>query len=572
MTATSERLAGSRTRGLARHYFHRAMARALRLPPPTTRYAIHRGVRVPMRDGVELLADHYAPTTATPHGTLLVRCPYGRALPFSVLFGRLYAARGYHVVLQSVRGTYGSEGIFEPMVNEAADGADTVAWLRRQPWFTGRFATVGLSYLGFTQWALLQDPPPEMAAAVVTVGPHDMSGASWSTGAFTLTDYLGWCDLVGHQEHGTRLQAGIRQLGAGRRLARATAALPLGEAGRSLLGTTAPWYEPWLEHPDRDDPFWRPFRFDAALDRAEVPVLLISGWQDIFLEQTLEQYRRLRARGVDVALTVGPWTHAQMMGSGAGPVARASLQWLDTHLAGVPTAKRSPVNIFITGDRWVDLHGWPPAVDEQVLYLKPGGVLAGTPPADTAPPSTFRFDPANPTPTIGGRLLSPEGGYRNDNPLAQRDDVLAFTGEPLGSDLYVVGNTIAELWHAADKPCVDLFIRVSEVDAKGRSRNVVDGYRRIVGTSEPSMVGVELDATSHRFRAGSRIRVLIAGGSHPRYARNLGTDEPAITARRMVASTHSVHHGAGGLSRLVLPASRRAPSAEPGPYGGRDAV
>ncbi len=58
---------------------------------------------------------------------MLVRGPYGRKMPFSLAFAKLYAARGYHVVLQSVRGTFGSAGEFEPMVNEAADGADTVA-------------------------------------------------------------------------------------------------------------------------------------------------------------------------------------------------------------------------------------------------------------------------------------------------------------------------------------------------------------------------------------------------------------------------------------------------------------
>ena len=63
-----------------------------------------------MRDGVDLLADHYAPATASPAGTLLVRGPYGRAFPFSLVFAALYAARGYHVVLQSVRGTFGSGG------------------------------------------------------------------------------------------------------------------------------------------------------------------------------------------------------------------------------------------------------------------------------------------------------------------------------------------------------------------------------------------------------------------------------------------------------------------------------
>jgi putative CocE/NonD family hydrolase len=153
-----------------------------------------------MRDGVTLRADHYAPDTDRPLGTILVRGPYGRALPFSIIYARVYAARGYHVVFQSVRGTFGSGGEFVPMVHEADDAADTVAWLREQPWFTGTFGTIGLSYLGFTQWALLADPPPELAAAVVTVGPHDLHMSSWGTGAFALNDFLGWSDMVANQE------------------------------------------------------------------------------------------------------------------------------------------------------------------------------------------------------------------------------------------------------------------------------------------------------------------------------------------------------------------------------------
>ena len=512
-----------------------------------------------MRDGVDLLADHYAPIGARPRGTLLVRGPYGRAFPFSIAFARLYAARGYHVVLQSVRGTFGSAGVFEPMIHEAADGADTVAWLRQQPWFTGRFGTVGLSYLGFTQWALLQDPPPELAAAVITVGPHDFSASSWGSGSFSLNDFLGWSDLVSHQEDTPRLRVLLRQAGARRRLARATAALPLGAAGRTLLGAGAPWYESWLQHPDRDDPYWDPLRFGAALDRAQAPVLLISGWQDVFLEQTLEQYRRLRGRGVEVALTVGPWTHTQLLGKGAGTLTRESLEWLDAHLAETGRRRRSPVRVFVNHHGWVDMPDWPPSVGERVFYLQAHGRLSPTPPPATAAASTFTYNPADPTPTVGGRLLSPEGGYRNDGRLAERDDVLSFTSDVLTTDLYVLGNPVVELWHSSGNPYVDLFVRVSEVDAKGRSRNVSDGFRRLTPRpgfqSQPAMVSIELDAVAHRFRAGSRIRVLVAGGSHPRFARNLGTDEAPVTGQRLAPATHEVHHGADGLSRLLLPSS-----------------
>jgi len=156
-----------------------------------------------MRDGVTLLADHYAPTGAPSHGTILVRSPYGRsgaAVPAVVTYGRIFAERGYHVLWQSCRGTFGSSGDFEPMVHEADDAHDTVSWLRDQPWFEGRLATVGASYAGYTQWALLTDPPPELVTAVITVGPHDLSASLFGSGAFHLNDFLLWSDTVAHQE------------------------------------------------------------------------------------------------------------------------------------------------------------------------------------------------------------------------------------------------------------------------------------------------------------------------------------------------------------------------------------
>ena len=228
MTAVTGASSSSPLRSRIKKYAGRAISTLLKLPPHTTEFRVHRGLRVPMRDGVELIADHYEPQTASPAGTLLIRGPYGRGWPFSTLFAHIYAARGYHVVFQSVRGTFGSGGEFDPMVNEIADGADTAAWLRHQPWFTGTFATVGISYLGFTQWALLTDPPPEMTAAVITVGPHDLSGPRWGVGSFGLNDFLGWSDMVAHQEEPRDIRAVVRQVRARRALAQATGALPVG--------------------------------------------------------------------------------------------------------------------------------------------------------------------------------------------------------------------------------------------------------------------------------------------------------------------------------------------------------
>ncbi len=536
----------------------RALGRALRLPAPTTDYVVSHGLPIPMRDGVLLRADHYSPVTSRPAGTILVRGPYGRGFPFSFIYAQIYAARGYHVLLQSVRGTFGSGGDFVPMVHEADDAVDTVAWLRRQPWFTGTFATLGLSYLGYTQWALLADPPPELAAAVISVGPHDLHQSSWGRGAFALNDFLGWSDMVANQETSALGRVAF-QLRAQRRLKTATAQVPLGESGRALLGQGSPWYESWIEHPEGDDPFWEPMRMTHALDRCAVPVLLISGWQDIFIDQTITQYRHLRGRGVDVAMTVGPWTHDQMVTKATGSTAAETLTWLGAHLGGPAGDRRSPaprarpVHIYVTGrDRpgWVELADWPPPTEDRTFYPAAGGTLSPSAATEADAATTFRFDPADPTPTVGGRLLTRQSGYRDDSALARREDVLSFTGPPLDSAMTVCGHPVVELDYRTDNPHFDVFVRVSEVDPQGRSRNVSDGFRRF-DTSPTGPIRLELDPIAHRFALGSRIRLLLAGGCHPRFARNLGTGEPSVSGHRMVPSTHTVRHGSA--TRLILP-------------------
>ena len=142
----------------------------------------------------------------------------------------------------------------------------------------------------------------------------------------------------------------LRQLQARRKVAEAAGAVPMGAAARALLGAGAPWFESWVEHHDESDPFWDSLRFGAALDRVQVPVLLIGGWQDIFLRQTLQQYAHLRGRGVDVALTMGPWTHTQLLSKGLATSARDSLDWLNAHLSGAAEPRRpSRVRVCVTG-------------------------------------------------------------------------------------------------------------------------------------------------------------------------------------------------------------------------------
>jgi putative CocE/NonD family hydrolase len=117
------------------------------LPPAQTRAVVRQaGLRVPMHDGIVLLADRWVAkaTLDEPQPTVLVRSCYGRGGPYGLFHGRMLAERGLQVVIQSVRGTFGSEGTFNPL-DERADGLATLRWLREQPWHEGPIGMTGES-------------------------------------------------------------------------------------------------------------------------------------------------------------------------------------------------------------------------------------------------------------------------------------------------------------------------------------------------------------------------------------------------------------------------------------------
>jgi len=325
--------------------------------------------------------------------------------------------------------------------------------------------------------------------------------------------------------------------------------LPLVEAAERHYAGRARWFRDRATRNDMTDPYWEPMRHPLALERAQIPILLHGGWQDLFLRQTIEQYARLRARGVDVALTIGPWTHTEVIGKGASILIPEALDWLGARLRGEPLRRAHPVRVQVTGTRdWRESDAWPPPTRELALHLRPGGGLGEA----AAGEASFTFDPAAPTPAVGGPLLE-NGGYVDDGPLAARADVLAFTGAPLAAALEVQGTPVIELAHRTDNPHADLFVRISEVDPAGRSRNVTEGYRRLdPDRDQNAPTRLPLLPLAHRFAAGARIRVLIAGGCYPQFLRNLGTDENPGTGTKLVPSRHTI---ALGPSRVVLPRS-----------------
>lgn len=532
---------------------------------PARRYDVgwEPGLVVPAADGSPLVTDHYFPRGRGDFPTVMVRSLYGRGLPWSPMYGLLLAEQGFHVILQSCRGTGGSGGTFDIWRNEAEDGRATVAWLRDRPWFDGRLGTAGPSHLGYTQWALALDPPPELRAMAVQVGLHDPHALFHPHGAPRLEDTLaiGVGMTYQHRGIGPFLRATLRLR---RHLRDITRKLPLREAVRPGLGDETPWFDEVMTRPDAADPYWEGSSMAGAADRAAVPVGLVSGWHDVLLDQTVEQYDRLRRAGCDTSLLIGPWTHTSALQHGWPDVFADTLAWLRAHLCDDPSGLRpTRVRVHVGGRNadWRDLDDWPASPAVEHWFPAPEGRLTAEEPASSGPLASFRHDPADPTPSVGGQSLALSAGARDNTSLEAREDVLTFTGPPLTEPLEILGPVSARLRVSTDTGHADVFARLCDVDAAGRSTNVCDGLVRLDPRREdPSETTVPMSSTAHRFAAGHRVRLQISGGAHPRFARNTGTGEPVLDATALVPVRITLH----APSVLVLPRAGATGPADAG--------
>lgn len=497
-----------------------AVARVLGTPLGPLRWVVESDVPVPVRDGTVLRADVYHPVGPS-RGTVLVRDPYGREGVLPWAFTRPFVSHGYHVVYQSCRGTFGSGGSFEPARTEAADGTDTVAWMREQPWYTGSFATLGGSYTGFTQWALRADEPHDLAASVIAVGPHDLAELAWDGGAFRVDDVLGWAESIATQEEHRGLQGLRHGLTRRRRIAPALDSRPVMPAARELLGTAAAWFDDWMLRPDLDDEFWEPYRLGDVLDTTRAPVLLLGGWHDVMHRQTLEQYRRLSARGVDAAITMGPWAHGPdlLLKGAVGLTVREALDWFDHHLAGEPLRRRSRVRLRPTrGRRWQAFDEWPADTTDDVLHVGADHALT-TGRAVTDAAYDLRHDRDDPVLMKGGNVLFPPSGVQDDRVVEGRADVLVLTGPELTAPTTVLGAPSVTLRHWSDGGPGDLHVRLCSVDPGGRSSNISDGHVRVESVpGAPVSTSVPMGAAFVELPAGTRLRLLVSASAHPMFA------------------------------------------------------
>ena len=522
---------------------------------------VQRDLGAKMADGAVLLADRYVGASRAEDSSrppvVLMRSPYGRRQLGVV--GRVFAERGYQVVIQSCRGTFGSGGEWEPFRHEQEDGRHTLAWLAEQEWFGGSVFTFGPSYLGLVQWAMCDANGYVKAMAPAVTSAFFRESAIYPGDALALETMLNWVYLVQNQESPLPrlLRSRVKQRAV---LARGFATLPLSHADRRVVGQTVPFYQDWLAHEQPGDPWWDPIDFRAARHQAP-PTTFLGGWYDIFLPAQIDDFVAARSAGRDARMTIGPWTHTSLRWLPTS--IRESLAWFDGHSESGATPDLAPgVRMFVMGSRrWVNVPDWPPPATIENWYLQPDGGLSPTPAADSTP-DRFRFDPSDPTPGIGGPSLDTRNAGRKDQRhREQRSDVLTYTSEQVARHITVAGPVAVDLWFRSSLEHNDMSVRLCVVSTKGRSYNISDGYRRL----QPEDISSASDGTRHMriamwptavtFRPGERVRLQVASAAHPLFNRNLGSGEPIATAATMRAADLEVFHDSGHPSALELPVS-----------------
>jgi len=551
----------------------RLIGRFLGLRPVGHAFRVEHGLAIPMPDGVILRADHYVPKGSRLFPTVLIRTPYGRAFasgPSGMLASfaaARFAERGYNVIVQDVRGRYDSEGEFDPFVHEAGDGRATLAWLEKQPWFNGVVGMWGQSYVGYTQWAAAIGAPLYLKAIVPSETGASLPVSSFRDGVFAMETLFRWIHQLSLAPQQGKLPF-IRSLSAlssffdKRRLERAFAHLPLAEADVDLAGAPVPFYRRWLAHPELDDPYWRRVDFGPQAARVTAAAHLVSGWYDILLRELLADYAALARNGRQPYLTIGPWDHLSF--DLAAEALRQGILWFDAHLKGDPSRlPLKPVRLYVLGAGWRELESWPPPSRSERFYLQPGeslrGVLVSAPPPDDLPPSRYIYNPVDPTPSLGGNVMSAKAGPRDNRPLERRLDVLTFSTSPLEAPLEVIGPVSLELFVRSSLQSADFIARLCDVFPDGNSINLCDGIFRLEpGRGQPQPDGstrilIELWPTANRFAQGHALRLLISSGAHPRWSRNPGSGEPLSTAVRLQPAEQSIYHDRLHPSALILP-------------------
>jgi putative CocE/NonD family hydrolase len=548
------------------------LARHLGFRWPEYAVRTERGARMMTSDGVALVSDVYHPQRLTKTPTILIRIPLLNDVTVRVsaeVVCRLWAERGYTVILQATRGRHPSGGTYVPFRDERQDGIETLRWLAQQPWWNGRLGMWGGSYFGYTQWVLADQHNPGPSALFVQICSTDWHSMFYPGGAFSLASALYWAVWSGNNlpepPPPEFLQAGFD-------------GVPLIEAD-NRLGRDFNFFNEWVTHAARDS-YWAAVDGERRPESLVAPVLIMGGWYDPFLPGAIADFLRIRhganlAVAAESRLIIGPWAHARPVTLPRGPKSRnyrldsiePSLPWFDRHLrlGGTVAQHEAPIRIFVTGiNRWREEHEWPLARTRYVpYYLQSGGMansvrgdgtIAPTPPALEAV-DTYVYDPREPVLSAGGAMFGPSGGIALQNTLEERSDILVYSTPVLEHDLEVTGPVQLILYVSTTAPHTDFTGKLVDVHPDGSAYNVCEGILRqsYQGREQPAEIRIDLWPTSIVFLNGHRVRLEVSSSSYPRFDRNPNTGGEIATERRLAPATQTIHYGPTTPSRVVLP-------------------
>ncbi|NEP01730.1 MAG: CocE/NonD family hydrolase [Symploca sp. SIO2E9] len=530
------------------------------------------------RDGVRLDADIYRPDSGDEFPVLLMRQPYGKAIASTVVYAHpsWYAARGYIVVIQDVRGRGTSEGEFDLFAHEIDDGFDSVNWAAALPGSTGDVGMYGFSYQGMTQlYAAATCPTALKVLCPAMVGYDLYSDWAYEGGAFCLQANLGWAIQLAAET--ARLRGDEH---AYQRLYAASRNLPLYDqypARPEILTELAPdsFYHKWLDHPYPGE-YWEQFSPKNLIEDVDLPMLHIGGWFDTFVRGTLHLYKDMAARITKPQhLLIGPWAHlpwgrklgrVDYSAEANSPVDQLQVLWFDQFLKGIDTGilQEASVSLFEMGsNQWRYFDSWPSG-NHKSYYLASsslanlrddsGELVTSKEQLIDNSIDVFVQDPWRPVPALGGHGAVPLGSC-DRSAIDCRTDVLTYTSQKLTEDLHLAGDVMVEVFCTADTPSFDICAVLSEVYSDGSVYNFTQGYRRINPGEKTKLLQIQLQPTCVIIAKGNALRLSLSGACFPTYPVNSGIGKTAGETRLLDAEiiTLMVSCGYNSPSLVLLP-------------------
>ena len=547
-------------------------------PDRHSRVRITRDLAVPMHDGVVLRADVYSPAQPGRLPVVLIRMPYGKDRHYYMAArGKFWARKGYHCVIQDVRGRWRSGGAWEPLANEAQDGYDTLDWVAAQPWCDGAIGMAGESYYGMTQWAVAPLNHPNLRCIAPGDTSCDMYEVVHPGGAFThaTMGLWAWVMTRGHDRDPHRFDPWH---------------LPLISSDEAA-GAVSEDYKDYVRHWRRDE-WWDARRLSRGHADVRIPVLHWGGWYDVLLNGTLSHWAGMEAAASPEVrrtqrLMIAPTDHA-FTPTYTGRIGRLEVSpdgspfdqvqhffdyWLRGEQNGVAGSPR--IRLYdIGGNEWRQADEWPPSwVTPTSLYLHgrgraaagaEGGALSPAVP-DDEPQDRYVYDPADPVTYWLGRDLWGLAGQLDDrSALERRQDVLVYSSDVLPADLAIMGPLSAELFASSSCPDTDFTAALVDVYPDGFAQLVQEGVLRarfrdsygeesFLEPDQPVRLQIDMWAAGHTFRAGHKVRLEVSSSNFGRWDRNLNSGRLLGTEVEGVSAVNTIYHDRAHPSRLVLP-------------------